>query len=202
MAIPGIPNLLRNAPKAIGITLLGNAVSSLWNFLFPGPTWGVFNVGTTDIAIEVSSIYEQGISGEAHVSDYIIQSSSFTSYNKVRLPNIVTVTMTKDGSEISRQELLQWLDVNIVATTVYDLLTPEFRYANMTLIGYRVGRSARYGAARIIAECLFQEVREKPVSFSTTNIAAPDTQPTSPTVRVYPAPPDKPIEVGGPIAWQ
>lgn len=202
MAISGIPNLLRNAPKAIGITLLGNVVSSLWNFLFPGPTWGVFNVGTTDAAIEVSSIFEQDITAESHVSDYIIQSGSFTTYNKVQLPNVITLTITKDGNEISRQEMLQWLAINLAATTVFDILTPEFRYANVTLIGYRVGRSARYGAARIIAECLFQEIRERPVSFSSTTIADPGNQPTAPTVRVYPAPPDKPLEVGGPIAWQ
>ncbi|MNO44421.1 hypothetical protein D3C76_346640 [compost metagenome] len=202
MAIPGIPNLLRNAPKAIGITLLGNIASNLWNFLFPGPTWGVFNVGTTTPAIEVSSVVTQDLSAESQVSDYIIQSGSFTSYNKVRLPNIVAITLTKDGNEISRQEMLQWLDINYAATTVFDILSPEFRYPNMTLVAYRLSRSARSGAAMIYADCLFQEVRERPVAFSSTTIADPGNQPTSPTVRVYPAPPDKPLDVGGPIAWQ
>lgn len=202
MALFGVPNLLRNAPKAIGLSLLGNAVSSIWNFLFPGPTWGVFNVGTSDPAIVVSSIVEQDISAESRASDFIIQSGSFTNYNKVQTPNIITIRMTKDGNESSRQEFLQWLNDNIAATTLFDVLSPEFRYPNVTLIGYRMGRSARSGAAMIVADCLFQQIREKQVIFSSTNIADPGNQPSPPTVRVYPAPPDKPLDIGGPISWQ
>lgn len=202
MALFGVPNLLKNAPKAIGLSLLGNAVTSLWNFLFPGPTWGVFNVGTSDPAIVVSSIVEQDISAESRASDFIIQSGSFTNYNKVQTPNIITIRMTKDGNESSRQEFLQWLNDNIAATTLFDVLSPEFRYPNVTLIGYRMGRSARSGAAMIVADCLFQQIREKQVIFSSTNIADPGNQPSPPTVRVYPAPPDKPLDIGGPISWQ
>lgn len=202
MAIPGIPNLLKNAPKAIGITLLGNLASKLWDLLFPGPTWGVFKVGTTDVAIEVSSIAEQDISAESRASDYIIQSGSFTNYNKVQMPNIATIRMTKDGNESSRLQLLYWLDQNIAQTSLFDILSPEFRYSNMTLVGYRMSRSAKSGAAIIIADCLFQQVREKQVTFSSGTIAAPENQPTSPTVRVYAIPPDKPLEVGGPVSWR
>jgi len=202
MAIPGVPSLLRNAPKAIGITLLGNAASALWNYLFPGPTWGVFNVGTSDPAIVVSSVVEQDISAESRASDFIIQSGSFTNYNKVQTPNIITIRMTKDGNESSRQEFLQWLDFNIAATSLFDVLSPEFRYPNVTLIGYRMSRSARSGAAMIVADCLFQQIREKQVLFTSSTIADPGNQPSSPTVRVYPAPPDKPLEIGGPITWQ
>lgn len=202
MAIFGIPNLLKSAPKAIGITLLGNLATGLWNFLFPGPTWGVFKVGTTEVAIQVSSVVEQDISAESRASDYIIQSGSFTNYNKVQTPNIITIRMTKDGNEASRQELLQWLEVNIADTSLFDVLAPEFRYANMTLVGYRMGRSASSGAAMIVVDCLFQQIRERPAKFSSTTVADPGNQPSTPTVRVYPAPPDKPIDVGGPITWQ
>jgi len=202
MAIPGVPNLLRNAPKAIGITLLGNLASAVWNFLFPGPTWGVFKVGTADPAIVVSSVVEQDISAESRASDYIIQSGSFTNYNKVQTPNIITIRMTRDGNEASRQEFLQWLDTNIAATSLFDVLSPEFRYPNVTLVGYRMSRSARSGAAMIVADCLFQAIRERPGIFSSTIIADPGNQPSTPTVRVYPAPPDKPLDVGGPIIWQ
>lgn len=202
MSIPGVPNLLKNAPKAIGITLLGNLVNQVWDFLFPAPTWGVFNVGTTDIAIAVSAIIEQDVSAEARVSDYIIQSGSFTSYNKVRNPDIITIRMTKDGGDVSRQELLAWLDKNTTDTSLFDILSPEWRYPNVTLVAYRLSRSARSGAAMIVADCLFQQVREKPVVFTSTTIPDPENQPETPAVRVYPAPPDKPITVGGPVSWQ
>lgn len=198
-SIPGVPNLLKNAPKAIGLTLLGNAASALWNFLFPGPTWGVFDVGTTDRSVAVSSVSEIDISAESRVSDYPIQTGSFTTYNKVKLPNIVTIRMTKDGQEISRAELLSWLDLHVNAQTLFDVLTPEWRYPSMTLVGYRMNRSARSGAAMIIADCLFQQVRELPAAYSVATIEEPENQPSTPTARAYPAPPDKPLDVGGPI---
>lgn len=200
--IPGIPNLLKPSGKAIGLSLLGNVVNSLWNLLFPGPTWGVFNVGTSDIAIEVSSVGGLDIAGEARVSDYPIQTGSFTSYNKVVLPNIVTIQLTKDGGEDSRQALLAWLEDNKGRTTLFDILSPEWRYSNMTLVGYRLSRSARSGAAMVIADCMFQQVRENPPVYSSSTIADPENQSSTPTARAYPAPPDKPLEVGGPISWQ
>jgi hypothetical protein len=200
-SIPGVPNLLRNAPKAIGISLLGNAVSSIWNYLFPGPTWGVFDVGTADPSVQVSSVGEVDISGESRVSDYPIQTGSFTAYNKVQMPNVVTIRMTKDGSDDSRASLLAWLADNVVRRTLFDVLTPEWRYASMTLVGYRVGRSARSGAAMIIADCLFQEIRQLPAKYSTTNIPDPENQPSPPTNRANPVP-GEPNSAGGVVTWQ
>lgn len=201
-SFPGAPNLLKNAPKAIGLTLLGNGISKLWNYLFPGPTWGVFNVGTTDPAIEVSSVVEIDISAESRTSNYIIQSGSFTNYNKVQMPYITTIRMTKDGSETDRLQLQYWLDANVRDVTLFDVLTPEWRFPNMTLVGYRLSRSARSGAAMIIADCLFEEIRQKPAVYSSSSIEDPENQPQTPTARVYAAPPDKPLDVGGPVAWQ
>lgn len=202
MAIPGVPNLLKNAPKAIGITLLGNLATKLWDLLFPGPTWGIFKVGTSKPAMLVSSIIELDVSAEARVSDYIIQSGSFTSYNKVRQPDIFSIRMIREGDDLNRNDMLLWLSENMSKTSLFDVLTPEFRYSNVTLTAYRVSRSARSGVSLIIADCLFQQVREKPVVFSSTTIAAPENQPASPTVRVFAAPPDKPITVGGPVSWR
>jgi hypothetical protein len=200
-SIPGVPNLLRNAPKAIGITLLGNAASALWNYLFPGPTWGVFNIGTSDISIRVSSVVEVDISSESHASDYPIQTGSFTTYNKVKTPDIVSIRMTKDGDDASRAFFLDWLNQNISETSLYDILTPEWRYPGMTLVGYRMSRSSRSGAAMIVADCLFQQVRQLLPKYSITNIESPENQPATPTNRVNTVP-GEPSSAGGEVEWQ
>jgi hypothetical protein len=197
----GVPNLLKNAKKAIKLTLLGNGISALKSFLFPGATWGVFEVGTTNSALEVSNVMEVDISAESHTSDYVIQSGSFTTYNKVQMPLITTIRLTKDGGEQSRQLMLAWLEKNVADTSLFDVLTPEFRYASMTLIGYRMSRSARSGAAMIVADCLFQEVRQRPATYINSNAAQPDGASTdnanierpddkrmTPVARVYPMP--------------
>jgi len=203
MAIPGAPNLLKNAPRAIGITLLGNLATNLWDYLFPGPTWGVFNVGTSDPSIEVSSVLELDIAAEARASDYFIQTGSFTSYNKVRMPDVIPIRLVKDGNETSRAQLLKWLDDNLSKTTLFDILSPEWRHPNLTLVGYRIGRTARSGAAMITADCLFQQIREKDVKFSSSTIASPGNQPATPTARVNPVPATPaPNSPGGIITWQ
>lgn len=199
-SIPGVPNLLKNAPKAIGLTLLGNLANKLWNYLFPGPTWGVFKVGTTDPAIEVSSVLEIDIAAESRSSSFIIQSGSFTNYNKVQMPNITTIRMTKDGGETDRLQLLYWLDQHVAETSLFDVLTPEWRYHNMTLVGYRLSRSARSGAAMIVADCLFEEIRQKPAVYSSSVIADPEDQPTTPTARVN-LQAGEPTSAGGDVAW-
>jgi hypothetical protein len=200
MEIPGVPNLLKNAPKAIGITLLGNLATKLWDYLFPGPTWGVFNVGTSTPAIQVSSVLEQDVAAEARASDYFIQTGSFTSYNKVRMPDIIPIRLVKDGNEIDRLQLLFWLNDNLTKTTLFDILSPEWRHTNMTLVGYRISRAAHSGAAMITADCLFQQIREKAVVFSSSTIADPGNQPATPTTRVTPIA-GEPSSAGGAVAW-
>lgn len=197
----GAPNLLNGIVKRTAITLLGNIVSDVWDFLFPGAVWGIFETGSTTRAIDLSSVVEVDISADSRVSDYPIQTGSFVSYNKVANPNFITLRVTKDGSETSRQELLQWLEDNKRDTTLFDILTPESRYASMTLVSYRLSRSARAGAAMITADTLWQEVRQIAAQYSTTRIEDDQDQPITPTARVNPIS-SAPNSAGGPVSWQ
>lgn len=191
----GIPNLLRNTPRAIGLTLLGNAAQALVDFLFPTPTWGVYLPGTTTKAFDVSSVGEMGIGGEAHVSDYPIEDGTFTTYNKVVMPNGFAIRMTRDGSESDRAAFLKWLEFSKNTTTLYDILCPENVYLNATLRSYRVVRSVNSGAGMIVAECIFQEIRELAAAYGSSNITDPENQPTTPTARVNPVQSDVTAEI-------
>lgn len=182
----GQPQLLNGAPPVFVTGLLGNLISTLINIRFPAPNWGVFLPGTTDKAIEVSSVVELDLAGESAVSDYPIETGSFTTYNKVILPNTFQVRMTRDGSETQRAEFLNWLSVNKDATTLFDILCPEVVYPNATLRGYRVSRSSSSGAAMIVADCLFQEVRQVTTLYKSSNISDPKNMPSTPTARVSP----------------
>ena len=199
---PGAPNLLRNYPRAFGLTLLGNVVNAAWNFLFPGPQWGVFIEGTATPAVTVSSVLAVDAAGDSRTSDYPLQTGSFTTYNKVRTPNVFRITITRDGFESDRQELLQWLVDNLDQPTVYDVVCPEFRWPSVTLVSYRITRTAQSGAGMILAECIFQQIRQLPVVYSNSTIASPENQSSTPTARVNAVPDADPITPGGPIAWQ
>lgn len=184
----GIPNLLRNTPRAVGLTLLGNAVSRIVDFFFPTPNWGIFKPGTTQRAFEVSSVAELDIGAESNISDYPIENGTFTTYNKVVMPNIFAVRLTRDGSESQRAEFLKWLQITVGSLDLFDVLCPENTYSNATLKSYRVSRTSESGAAMIIADCVFQEVRQIPSIYSTTRVPQAQNQPTTPTTRVNPVP--------------
>lgn len=200
-SIPGVPNLLRNAPRAIGITILGNAVNALWNFLFPGPQWGIFLPGSADRAIEVSSVVELAVAASARASDYPIQSGSFINYNKVRLPDVFGVRITLDLGDQDKAFLMSWLDTNTTEPSLFDIVCPERRWANSTLTDYRINRSASSGASMLVVDCLFQQIRELPATYSRQNIASPENEPSTPTARVNPQPVE-PNSAGGAVSWQ
>lgn len=184
----GIPQLLNKAPKAIAFTLLGNLANTIVDFLFPAPTWGIYKKGTTTPAFDVSSVAELSIGGESNVSDYPIEDGTFTTYNKVLMPNIFPIVMTRDGSQAERTAFLNWLQVTVGSFELFDVLCPERTYRNVTLKSYRISRSSSSGAAMIIANCIFQEIRQIPAVYSSSSTPNPENQPATPTARTHPVP--------------
>lgn len=127
--------------------------------------------GTSDvskIAVEVDSVVELSARKESQVSDYRIETGSFSSYNKVRIPGTVNVMITRGGNQTQRKVLLAWLEENAEKTTVFDIVTPDNIYKNMTLEAFEVRRTAREGGASLImAECSFRKILEvQPVYYS------------------------------------
>lgn len=184
----GIPKLLIPSPKAIVLSLLGAGANRLMDFLFPAPNWGIYKKGTTQKAFDVSSVVELDIGGESNVSDYPVEDGTFTSYNKVLVPNMFAVRMTRDGSQALRTAFLNWLNTNLNNFELFDVLCPERTYKNATLKSYRISRTSDSGAAMIVADCIFQEIRQIPAAYTTTAVPEPENQPATPTVRVNPIP--------------
>lgn len=182
--IPGVPNLLKGAPKAAVGGLIAGAVSKLWNFLFPGPQWGIFDVEGKKAAIEVSSVSEFSIHKESVLSDYKIETGSFVSYNKVETPHQIGIRITQDGDDLAKNQLLAWLQGNVTKPTLFGIVIPEVRYIDMTLVGYTIVRNAQSGASMLIADCIFQRVRQQPAQYTGGNVASPENKPTVPTQRV------------------
>lgn len=176
MSIPGVPNLLKNAPRNIGVAILGDLVGRAFDFLFPAPKWGIYYPNSGDIAMQASSVVELEIFAESVVSNYQIETGSFTTYNKVVQPRFFGVRITRDGAEFQQAEMQTWLENEVAQTTLFDVVCPTKTWRNVTLVSYRELKSARSGAAMMTVDCVFQEVRELPAKYT-------DSQPT---VRVSP----------------
>lgn len=190
----GIPDLLSGIVKNSGTILLGTVEAGLLNFLSGTPNWGVYQPGTTTKAVTVDSVVSLGWGRDNPVSDYIIETGSFTSYNKVQKSRDVRVELAVGGNTTTRLAFCQWLEQNVNATTLFDILAPEGALQNVTLSSYKIDRTATSGAAKITAACVFKEIRQRPAlyynsgtpSTDTTNAASTTDTPSTPTVLAQP----------------
>lgn len=184
----GVPNLLKGAVKATVATLLSNTLGKLYDFFVVPPKWGIYLPGSSTKAIEVASVVAMDIAGSADVSDYQIEQGSFVSYNKVILPDVFQFRIAQDGQEASRTYFLDWLQRAKNGLDVFDVVCPEFVYPNATLIRYTIRRTAESGASMVTADCVFQQVREKPAKYSSSQTEKPENEESTPVVQVNPVP--------------
>lgn len=184
----GVPNLLKGAVKATVATLLSNTLGKLYDFFVVPPKWGIYLPGSSTKAIEVASVVAMDIAGSADVSDYPIEQGSFVSYNKVILPDVFQFRIAQDGQEASRTYFLDWLQRAKNGLDVFDVVCPEFVYPNATLIRYTIRRTAESGASMVTADCVFQQVREKPAKYSSSQTEKPENKESTPVVQVNPVP--------------
>lgn len=184
----GVPSLLKGVARATVATLLSNTLGKLYDFFVVPPKWGIYLPGSSTKAIEVASVVAMDIAGSADVSDYPIEQGSFVSYNKVILPDVFQFRIAQDGQEASRTYFLDWLQRAKNGLDVFDVVCPEFVYPNATLIRYTIRRTAESGASMVTADCVFQQVREKPAKYSSSQTEKPENEESTPVVQVNPVP--------------
>ena len=138
--------------------------------------------------VEIDSMISLENRKMAQVSDFRIEDGGFNSYNKVQTPDMVAVQIARGGDINKRKTFLEWLRENVGSTAVYDVVTPDHIYKNVTLEVYDISRTAEQGGASlVIANCVFRTIRSSAtvVSASTTSAAqSANDAPISPTQRV------------------
>ena len=130
--------------------------------------WGIFDYETSNVALTVESILELNYNKSAEVSIYPVEKGLFASYNKVLRPAEVKVEIATGGaynylsqSYITwRIAVLKWFEDALNNLTAYDIVMPEKRYSNYTLISYTIRRDKMSGSGLIIADCIFKEVMD------------------------------------------
>lgn len=144
--------------------------------------------GTLRPAVEIDSMIALDNQTRSQVSDFRVEDGGFNSYNKVQMPAQIVAVISRGGDRSKRQALLAWLNDNVESTTIYDVVTPEKVYKNMTLEGFEISRNAENGGASlIVAHCVFRAIRAAATDSSpqkTTNAMSANDVPTSPLQRV------------------
>lgn len=111
--------------------------------------------------VKIDSMVMLDSRSDTQVSDYRLEMGGYASYNKVQQPETVNVVMTRGGRLADRTAFLEWLDKNVGETTVYNIVTPEKVFKDVTLESYEVLREAQRGGASLIeARCVFRQIRQ------------------------------------------
>lgn len=194
--LPGVPNVLRQLPAGPP-AILGSiaGIAQLMRAFTSPPVWGVFEHidppvtlpsqpdGLEEVVITgrvklkpvvtPDSIRDFGYSNEWSIATAPTQNGAFADYNRVNNPYEVTLRMTKGGTERDRHNFLQEIE-SLDNTTLYDVVTPEKRYFNMSLMRYEINRQGEKGAFWLSeVDLTFREVRIVTAQYSRTSIAQP-----------------------------
>ncbi len=150
--------------------------------------WGIYLTGnSSSAAIQPDSIIAQDYTQDWNIPNYPIEAGGFEAYNKVTLPFINRVVMTKGGSDADRAAFLTACRTVAGDVNLYNIVTPDQTYlnCNITKIGLE-RRTSNNGVSLITVELVFQEIRLSAQSeFSTTG--EPTAAGKSPTATARPS---------------
>ena len=128
-----------------------------------GPTprgqWGLFD-GDGNPVVVIDSVVSFEFLNEFRVSDYPQEQGGFQSYNKVATPFDVRLALARGGTDSDRTEFILGLDKALNSLDLYDVVTPEFTYPNVSVVRVNVHRVAHRGVTLLVAETWVREIRE------------------------------------------
>lgn len=159
--LPGVPDLAR-LPVAIGVrTGVTQFLQGLDYFSFlPSdvPQWFLFDEDGRTL-VTPDSVVELGYRGEARVASYPVEQGSFASYNKVTMPNELTLRLSCGGKNMSRDAFLDTLESLKRSLTLVNVATPDAAYHSYNIDRLDYQRKSGSGVSMVIAEIHLVEVR-------------------------------------------
>ena len=192
--LPGVPAVGRVLGQAANVAVPLAAAASVIQRAFQGPEWGLFKDGAPVITSGsvVGVEYRKGF----RIASHPVEQGAFSSYNKVEEPFDARISIAVDGTTLlgttlgtldaftaalggktsgvaNRGAVLAALDTLVRSLDLYQVVTPEFTYANANLVRYEYGRRAQGGGVSLLViELIVQEVRVvAPLGFTSTQNA-------------------------------
>ena len=120
--------------------------------------------------ITFTSFIDADIRLGGRVVSEAVESGSFASYNKLKEPADISVTLAVSGTSDELQTALNTLIKLKEGTDLFSLVTPEYEYKNLTLESLNFKRSVDEGVDVIYFTLSLLEVEEVTSAYSTTSI--------------------------------
>jgi len=145
--LPGVPQLVRSPlfPPSPAPTLGTAQQDALGAGAGQAPAWGIFDASFNAVLVPDSFLdFDQR--AEYRISNFPVQAGAFASYNKVTLPQEVSVRMAFGQDLQARSNFLSTLDTLSASLDLYTINTPERGYDNCNITRYEVTRRGKDGA--------------------------------------------------------
>lgn len=175
--LPGVPPVARSALSAVS-TLQGlvSAVGNTLQFFKgkpPQPLWGVYDADMKSV-VTADSFLSFRNKKSTKIADFPIQDGGFSSYNKVTIPYMAAIRISRGGSVTDRANLYAQLDALIASLQLYQILTPEKTFLNVNMEEYEVVRESNKDAYFFTqVDLVFREIHPVVAVYTTTD-SAPD----------------------------
>ena len=174
--VPGVPQILGGfAPSAALSILPSNFLglgSTTLSFLpiSVGQQWGIFLGGAPVVVAEsvISIDYKQ----DWVIADFPIEGGKFESYDKVWRPFDVRFRFSAGGNESARQALLDSVAAIAGDLNLYDFVSPEAIYENVSVAHYDYHRTATNGVGLLVVDVWGWQIMLT-TSSALTNTASP-----------------------------
>jgi hypothetical protein len=134
--------------------------------------WGIFAAGTTNIVLTPDSFKSLNYKQGWRIANYPMEQGAFQSYNKVQTPFEVKVAFTKGGGDSERTNFLSTLATLANSFDLYDVVTPEITYSNVSIESYDYVRTAINGAKLLTVDISLLQIRLAAAA-NFTNTATP-----------------------------
>ncbi len=207
----GTPKVFRSPLTPINVVQLLQADVLTVVRMFAGPQWGIFTQGGDPLVIP-DTVTSFDFRKEARISDYVVESGGFQTYDKVLLPFDARVEMTCDGTAMDKSLFLANLATAQSSLDLFNILTPEYVFTNANVVHVDFRRTRQRGASIIHASIWLTQVITSATpqftnSQSTTstanaqdpsaipNVSKGTVQPTTPPMGLV-APTAPPLSIG------
>jgi hypothetical protein len=184
----GVPPVLRLVLDYSEPSLLSGDVPGVQNAASGDSSqWGIFDLSGNQV-LTPDSFKSLGYRQGWRIANYPMEQGAFQNYNKVQTPFETSVVFTQGGKVSDRNNFLIDLDTIAQSFDLYDVVTPDRVYQNVSVEGYDYQRSATNGAGLLTVEVRLLEVRESP-SATFLNTSAPHDAVNDGTVQAGPISP-------------
>ena len=168
----GIPPLLNKISQVMNvISLVTSDVAGILGMFSP-PMWGIYSDGEPIIIAD--SLIDLSFRADSKISTYPQQKGGFQSYNKVHNPFDIRVNLTKGGTDGDRTDFLQSIEDAKNSFELYQIVTPEKTYENVSITHYEFRRTSTRGVSLLTVEIWAEEVRDT-ASVQTTSALQPES---------------------------